>query len=237
VHQPSNVPELAEIAELRRHVAELEAENAELLVLQQVFSTINSTLNIDDILSTVLRGIHVALHFQRAILFDVENERLRCRLQTDLHGNAVRPASSKGVVVGAAIAAVLEKTQDFFVGKAGDGEAPVRDPAGAYCVVPLVSRGSVLGILYADTATGGELRENSIRVLIDFAAQAAVAIEHAALYSETKRLLEETQRLAATDPLTGVSNRRALEELLEHEIHNSIRHQHPLLYAIFELDD
>jgi diguanylate cyclase (GGDEF)-like protein len=237
VYQPSGAPELAEIAELRRQVAELEAENAELLVLQQVFSTINSTLNVEDILSTVLRGIHVALHFQRAILFDVEDGTLRRRLETDHKGNAARPESVRGCTGGAAIAGLLQKEQDFFVGKAGDEEAPVDDPVGAYCIVPLVSRGSILGILYADSATGGELRENSIRVLLDFAAQAAVAIEHAALYSEAKRLLEETQRLASTDPLTGLSNRRALEELLEHAIHNAMRHHQQLLYAIFDLDD
>ena len=52
-----------EIAQLRRRIADLEAErdefaqqNAELFVLQQVFSAMNSTLDIDDILSTVLRG-------------------------------------------------------------------------------------------------------------------------------------------------------------------------------------
>ena len=51
-----------EIAELRARVAMLEAErdefaqqNAELFVLQQVFSTMNSTLEIDDILATVLQ--------------------------------------------------------------------------------------------------------------------------------------------------------------------------------------
>jgi len=59
-------------------VAMLEAErdeypqqNAELFVLQQVFSTINSTLEINDILSMVLRGVVEALKFKRVILFDV----------------------------------------------------------------------------------------------------------------------------------------------------------------------
>jgi diguanylate cyclase (GGDEF)-like protein len=237
VYRPSDAPELvAEIEELRRHLAELEAENAELLVLQQVFSTINSTLNIDDILSTVLRGIHVALHFQRAILFEVEAGRLVRRLETDQKGDARRPAPAE-VHCSPEIAKVLAKKSDFYVGRAGDGQAPAGDPKGVYCVVPLVSRGSVHGILYADDTTTGRLRENSIGVLLDFAAQGAVAMENARLYAETRRLLEETQRLAATDPLTGLSNRRALEDLLEHEIHNSLRHRDSLAYAIFDLDD
>jgi diguanylate cyclase (GGDEF)-like protein len=238
VYRPGDAPELvAEIEELRRHVAELEAENAELLVLQQVFSTINSTLNIDDILSTVLRGIHVALHFQRAILFDVDEETLARRIETDPHGDAVRPKASAEVPKGPELLKILAKESDFFVGEADDGQAPVPDPKGVYCLVPLVARGTVRGILYVDDATNGRLRDNSIRVLLDFAAQAAVALENARLYSEQRRLLEETQRLAATDPLTGLSNRRALEDLLEHEIHNSLRHADALTYAIFDLDD
>lgn len=238
MYRPSDAPELvAEIEELRRQVADLEAENSELLVLQQVFSTINSTLNIDDILSTVLRGVHVALHFQRAILFDVEDGVLTRRLETDTKGDAVRPKATGGVPLGPELGKVLGKEADFYVGRPGDGQAPLNDPKGVYCVVPLSSRGTVRGILYADDTTTGQLREDSIRVLLDFAAQAAVALENARLYSEQKRLLEETQRLAATDPLTGLSNRRALEDLLEHEIHNTLRHADSLVYVIFDLDD
>jgi diguanylate cyclase (GGDEF)-like protein len=238
VYQASSDSELiAEIEELRRQVAELEAENAELLVLQQVFSTINSTLNIDDILSTVLRGIHVALHFRRAILFDVEEGALRRRIETDPKGDAIHPQRADLVRPGTALTQILSRKRDFYVGSAGDGEAPVDDPRGAYCAVPLVSPRGIHGVLYVDDSTGGGLRENSIRVLIDFAAQAAITLENARLYSEAKRLLEETQQLAATDPLTGLANRRALEDLLQHEIYNSLRHGHSLLYAIFDLDD
>ena len=67
----------ARVSELENRLAEVEAErneltaeNAELIVFQQVLSTINSSLEIDDILSIVLRGVHEALHFRRVILFD-----------------------------------------------------------------------------------------------------------------------------------------------------------------------
>ena len=61
--KPGSLPELhQEIERLRERLATVEAErdefaqqNSELFVLQQVFSTINSTLEINDILSMVLR--------------------------------------------------------------------------------------------------------------------------------------------------------------------------------------
>src|SRR5215472_15123019 len=82
----------AEIEQLRSRIAILEAErdeyaqqNSELFVLQQVFSTINSTLDINDILSMVLRGVVEALKFKRVILFDViESGVIIRRLEGDL---------------------------------------------------------------------------------------------------------------------------------------------------------
>src|SRR5579864_8081594 len=85
---------LHEIERLRSRIAMLEAErddyaqqNAELFVLQQVFSTINSTLDINDILSMVLRGVREALKFNRVILFDVdEHNNIIRRLEGDGNG-------------------------------------------------------------------------------------------------------------------------------------------------------
>ena len=44
------------------------------------------------------------------------------------------------------------------------------------------------------------------------------------------------QRLALTDPLTGVANRRRGEELLSHEIARAERYGHPLSVILFDLD-
>src|ERR1700753_3335738 len=94
-----NAPTVAQLLEalerLRSRIAILEAErdeyaqqNAELFVLQQVFSTINSTLEINDILSMVLRGVVEALKFKRVILFDViEGGTIVRRLECDSNGN------------------------------------------------------------------------------------------------------------------------------------------------------
>jgi two-component system cell cycle response regulator len=49
-------------------------------------------------------------------------------------------------------------------------------------------------------------------------------------------LVEESQRLATTDPLTGRMNRRAFCEAAEREIHRSHRHADPLSIALLDLD-
>jgi diguanylate cyclase (GGDEF)-like protein len=47
---------------------------------------------------------------------------------------------------------------------------------------------------------------------------------------------EEIRRLTVTDPLTGVYNRRALDEFLERELARAVRHMRPLAVALFDID-
>lgn len=233
-----------ELAALRRRVALLEAErdefaqqNAELFVLQQVFSTMNSTLEIDDILATVLRGVHEALRFARVVLFEVRDGEPTRRLETDADGTVIPSPDPGAMVRTPPFVAMVAGTSDFCFGEAGDGESPLADADGTYCMLPLISRNTVRGILYVDRPPEPDITETQLRMLLDFAAQAAIAMENARLYSETKRLLEETQRLASTDPLTGLANRRALTELMDRELHNAERYGAPLAFLILDLDD
>lgn len=48
---------------------------------------------------------------------------------------------------------------------------------------------------------------------------------------------ERMKRLADTDPLTGILNRRGLEPILEREIENAARDGGPLSLIVFDLDD
>ena len=233
-----------EIAELRGRVAMLEAErdefaqqNAEQFVLQQVFSTMNSTLEIDDILATVLRGVHEALRFGRVVLFEVRDGVPSRRLETEPGGSVVPSADPEDMRRSPAFLAMAAGTSEFAFGIPEDNDSPLTDAQGTFCMLPLISRNTVHGILYVDRPAEPEIGETQLRMLLDFAAQAAIAMENARLYSETKRLLDETLRLASTDALTGLANRRALTELLERELHNAERYGAPLAYLILDLDD
>lgn len=235
---------LAELAELRHRVATLEAErdefaqqNAELFVLQQVFSTMNSTLEVDDILATVLRAVSEALRFGRVVLFDVHDGVPTRRLETGRDGTVVPSPDPGAVRRSAAFDALVAGTADFTFGMPADGGSPLSDADGTYCMLPLISRNTVRGILYVDRPPEPRILEAHVRMLLDFGAQATIALENARLYSETKRLLEETQRLASTDPLTGLANRRALTELMERELRNAERYGTPLAFFVLDLDD
>jgi len=54
--------------------------------------------------------------------------------------------------------------------------------------------------------------------------------------TESKRLHEELQEQATTDELTGVTNRRQFLTLASGELKRALRHKHPLVIALIDID-
>jgi diguanylate cyclase (GGDEF)-like protein len=62
------------------------------------------------------------------------------------------------------------------------------------------------------------------------------ACSHAAVALRTRALLNEVERLAAGDPLTGLANRRVFEDALAREVERSRRTGQPVTLALFDVD-
>ncbi len=63
------------------------------------------------------------------------------------------------------------------------------------------------------------------------------ALEHRHLIEENARLFAQIQRMAVTDPLTGLFNRHKLNEFLELEVERARRYCRPLSLIMLDLDD
>jgi diguanylate cyclase (GGDEF)-like protein len=63
------------------------------------------------------------------------------------------------------------------------------------------------------------------------------ALEHRRLIEENARLFAEGQRLAVTDPVTGLFNRHKLNEFLDLEVERARRYGRPLSLIMLDLDD
>ena len=242
---PAIEPAASDLAEARREIAalrervraleterdDLAAQNSELFILQQVFSAINSSLDIDDILSLVLRGIREALRFERVALFDVlADGKVIQRLETTPEGSVVA-ASDPSIISGESpLMTVAHGESEFFIGRAGRDKAPFPQARGTFCMVPLLTREAIRGVLYVDDLQGEQLSDSQLRSLMNFASQAAISIDNARLY-------EETKRLALTDHLTGIANARALNEMLERELINAERYNYTFAFVLLDLDD
>jgi diguanylate cyclase (GGDEF)-like protein len=103
-----------------------------------------------------------------------------------------------------------------------------------YICAPLMAQGETLGLLYLRTrpAATGETGE-----LTDAKQQLATAVaEQVALALSNLRLRETLRQQSVRDPLTGLYNRRFLEETLTHELARLERKNLPLSLIMIDVD-
>jgi diguanylate cyclase (GGDEF)-like protein len=106
-------------------------------------------------------------------------------------------------------------------------------------VLPLVVRREGIEVALGVMGLGfaGPLPTRGVRTGAEpLADLAAVAIERALAVSLGSERAEWFDRLAHTDPLTGLANRRTLDRVLELEVARAGRQGVPLSIAIFEID-
>ncbi|MEK6222073.1 MAG: diguanylate cyclase, partial [Chloroflexota bacterium] len=101
---------------------------------------------------------------------------------------------------------------------------------GSIVSIPLKISNRVVGVMNIAYKEPREFTTEELQVINLLADQAALAVENARLHD---LVLHE----ALTDPLTGLSNRRAFDQRLEEEIRRSIRYQHQFALVILDFDD
>ncbi len=103
-------------------------------------------------------------------------------------------------------------------------------PTGTEMMIPFDAAGERVGLLLLGARLNGLAYGRAER---DLAATLAFA---GAIALKNAELVERLQSAATTDQLTGLFNRRALEERLEAEISRSVRHQIRTTIALIDLD-
>jgi diguanylate cyclase (GGDEF)-like protein len=101
--------------------------------------------------------------------------------------------------------------------------------ASSLLVLPLTVQGRIIGCLTSEAEESGAFHDANIRFASALANEASAALENA-------RLFREVERLALTDPLTGLRNRRGFIEDARRNIDMTIRHKHPLSVLMLDID-
>jgi len=107
--------------------------------------------------------------------------------------------------------------------------AALREGYRAFLAVPLLVQERPVGCLNLYLGERKELGQEELALLTTLASQAAIAIENA-------RLFEETRQLSITDPLTGLANHRQFYDQLAREFRRSQRYRRPLTLLMLDLD-
>jgi diguanylate cyclase (GGDEF)-like protein len=98
-----------------------------------------------------------------------------------------------------------------------------------YMCIPMVAQGETLGVLHLAEKEPGSLSEPRQRLAITVA-------EHIALSLANLRLHETLRKQSICDPLTGIYNRRYMQEALDREIRRSVRSHHPIGVLVVDID-
>lgn len=105
---------------------------------------------------------------------------------------------------------------------------------GSFISYPLIVGNRRIGVLnVADKTDGKPYGDDEVQLLNSVVPQIAVAVDRASL----KNKAGEYEQLSVTDPLTGLLNRRYLEERLAEEIKRSNRHGFPMSFMMIDVDD
>jgi diguanylate cyclase (GGDEF)-like protein len=114
----------------------------------------------------------------------------------------------------------LAEVEDYIEGVEG---------AQSEIALPLKVDGRVIGVLNAESRSPDAYNDDHVRPLSVVAQQAAVVIRAA-------QLNEETRRLAVTDPLTGLHNRRHFVESLEEQLRRASRYGNRVAVILVDCD-
>ena len=94
---------------------------------------------------------------------------------------------------------------------------------------PLILEGNVLGAISLSASRPSAFTEADLRLLVSFATTTTASIKNAMLYAEV-------QKMAITDSLTEVYNRRGFFELGQREIERAHRFSRPLSAIMLDVD-
>jgi len=217
-------------AETKRRARQFEA-------LYEVGRTLASTLSLQDILSRI--GVAVSgLLEARAIsllLLGADGQSLSAVAGDETPTSDLRRAESLAGGQMPSLTAVREKRMVAMPDLARETSygpwlaTALREGYRAFLAVPLLVQDRAVGCLNLYLGERHEPSEEEERLLSTLASQAAIAIENA-------RLFEETRQLAITDPLTGLANHRQFYDQLAREFRRSQRYRRPLTLLMLDLD-
>ncbi len=215
---------------------DLVKEVRELTDLFEIAKTVVSTLDLDKVLSSILKSAMdiVQTPSGSIALYNQEKNEMTIHAAMGFSEEFLSHKSWK-VNKGGLTERILNNEYPLVIDDTGRKHFfnnPVARDEGIKSLVaaPLIFHGKVVGILYVDDFRSRRFEENTLRLLSILTSFAAMSIDNA-------RLHEETFKLAITDGLTGLYNHRYFQEVLEDEIARSKRYNLYASLIFIDIDD
>jgi diguanylate cyclase (GGDEF)-like protein len=224
--------------ELRRSKAHLDSLTKMASEMEQ---SMESSCGADEIVAILLRSVASAFAFKRvAIVWEKKGRLVAAKFAVgDAEVPPVQAAPpgrlGKRALSGEVATRALATNAPVLVHRLSPEADPALDeivPGGTnLIVVPLRAGHDRLGLLLAEAGPpfARRVSRRSLDMLNRFAVHAALTINNAHLQAEVARL-------ASSDALTGLANRRQLDFALGREVARTVRTKEPLSVALIDID-
>lgn len=206
----------------------------------RAFTEVVNSAQPDDAYTTILRHSAELLRSERGslLLFDERAGELSVKAAVGPRADVAREAR---VRIGEGVAGTVMREGRPAVVRdvskvAGLRPAPDerRYKTRSFISYPIAVGGRKVGVLnMTDKAGGGDYDEADLGLLDLIAPQMALALDRVEWHSKATQF----QLLSITDPLTGLVNRRYLEERLQEELERSKRHRFAMSFMMVDIDD
>ncbi len=215
---------------LRLH-REIKEELKEHGLIHEIINSINSTLNLEEVLLKVVNSIREYFNYSICdiLLLDEQNENLYFAATDGYSAKSrrnIRIKLGEGITGRVAVTGkplVVPDVTKF------EGYICSTKEVRSEIAVPLKARGEIIGVFNLESREFNAFNEHDLRLLSILSVPVAIAIQNA-------RLHQRMENLAITDELTGLYNFRYLKEHLKEEIKRSQRYGHPLALIMADID-
>lgn len=190
--------------------------------LVQATIVLNTSLELDQVLHTILEQIRKAFPFQGANIILLENETLQVAsfIGYEDHPNSMEESYSMDdypllrQVYLSHQPIVIDSVSDHSSWRARPGQEWIR----SYAAIPLVVDNEVVGIINLHSEHTRQFSGNTVQRLLAFTAPAALALYNARLYKaeSTARQFAETLSAAAQALSQNLNLKHVLNTLLDH---------------------
>lgn len=220
-----------QLIENRALLSLLKQQTEELEALKKLSINLTSSLELPEVLDAVAAEAMRLINNARDVnIFLYKNNRLSFGAALGSDGVRNKPWSkprSNGLTYSVARSGKIIIIEDMQAHPFYTNTPP--DWAGSIIGIPLKFGENVVGVMNVARLITGEFSPSELRLLSLLSDQAAVAISNASLH-------QLISRQAYSDTLTGLPNRRALDERLEHEVTSARRNGYSFAVMMMDLD-
>ena len=228
------------LSELRTRTNELAQSVSELQALGEVSQAVNSTLDLETVLTTIVRrAVELSRTDAGAIyVFNEQREEFRLHATHGMSETMIAAIGSQYIGLGDRnnIATATTERRPVQVADTRDEPASavndivLREGYRSILVIPLLRPDHIVGALVVRRKTPGDFAQSTIELLQTFADQSVVAIQNARLYenveTRTRQLAQSLDDLRTTqDRLVQTQKLASLGQLtagIAHEIKNPL---------------